>query len=69
MKELWMVWDSEDGLVLVGNYEETNKKYESYKETIQQIALDGDLAEDDRVILAKIKKDFSAENNLQEEEY
>lgn len=59
---MWMVYDSEEGLVLTtDDYDEALKEYEFYKEGWKEtIKSYGEFDETERVVLAEVKKDFYA---------
>jgi hypothetical protein len=57
---MWMVYDSNEGLVCVTeDYNEALKEYEDYKENHKNyVAKYGEYEGDERVILAEVKKNF-----------
>jgi hypothetical protein len=58
VSELWMVWDREDGLAYIGDYDEAVVEYERCKENTRSFCACDGFNEDERTILAKVSKDF-----------
>lgn len=57
---LWMVYDSEDGLVCVDTYESCLSEYRAYKAKVNDYINDNGFECNERVILAKLVKDYRA---------
>jgi hypothetical protein len=57
---MWLVYDSEEKLYIVtDDYEEAKSEYERLKESWKDyVSKYGEFSGDERVILAKIEKDF-----------
>ncbi len=58
-KGLWMVYDSEENLVCIADYDTALKEYEKCKQEQENWVLENnEFTCEERVILAKVEKDF-----------
>ncbi|MCL6443414.1 MAG: hypothetical protein K6T83_08160 [Alicyclobacillus sp.] len=61
MSELWFAWDSDEGLLCIGDYETVLDAYQKAKQCWRDAVDDyGEFCGDERVIMGRVEHEFVA---------